>query len=192
MAEALRNDRAARAAAIDLLWRLDPPERTHLLPNAYCIVDAARDERIYPALRGFAADTRIASLYQGETARELAGVAPYLVSLGTGPKVFDWLWQNGWGNSWAIFFWSVLAFDGLRTHFRKLTIVETEERTRLVFRFYDPRVLTNFLPTCDAGQLRQMFGPLLHYQIEAEGGRCLSTFHLTGSGLAVDSARLAG
>ena len=188
----LRHDRAAKAAAVNLLWRLDPPERTQLLPNVYCIVDAARDRQIYPALRGFAADTRIASLYQGATAQELAGVAPYLVSLGTGQRVFDWLWQEGWGNSWAIFFWSVLAFDGLRNHFRRLTIVETEERERLVFRFYDPRVLSAFLPICDGPQLGQMFGPVLHYVAEAEAGRTLRTFHLSGARLAIDSSSLAG
>jgi hypothetical protein len=36
--------------------------------------------------------------------------------------------------------------------------VKTEQGKMLYFRFYDPRVLRIFLPTCDAMQLRELFG----------------------------------
>ena len=42
----------------------------------------------------------------------------------------------------------------------KLLWVRDEGQRQLYFRFYDPRVLPVFLPTCDAEQRRQVFGPV--------------------------------
>ncbi|HEY2399507.1 MAG TPA: S1 RNA-binding domain-containing protein, partial [Steroidobacteraceae bacterium] len=44
-----------------------------------------------------------------------------------------------------------------------------EQGKRLLFRFYDPRVLRPFLPSCEAGQMREMFGPVEHFAVEANG-----------------------
>ena len=38
----------------------------------------------------------------------------------------------------------------------------------MYFRFYDPRVLRIFLPTCDAAQLKEFFGPVAHFICEDE------------------------
>jgi len=46
-----------------------------------------------------------------------------------------------------------------------------ERRKRLLFRFYDPRVLLPFAETCDAAQLREIFGPVQRYLIEQTAGR---------------------
>ena len=94
----------------------------------------------------------VVCLYQGSTAQELAAIAPYLVSPGTSDRVFDWLWNEGWGEHWGIFVWSLVATATLRDHFRRLTMVQTEDRRRLLFRFYDPRVMSAFLPAGDAAQ----------------------------------------
>jgi len=112
----------------------------------------------------------VLGLYQGPTARELAGVAPYIVSLGTTNQVFDWIWNHGWGESWGIFFWSLVSMETLRDHFRRLTMVRGPEGKRMLFRFYDPRVLRVFAPICDPDQVRELFGPVTRYMMEAEGG----------------------
>jgi hypothetical protein len=168
--DSLRQNAAAKQRAIDCLWQLggkpDQPRYGYL----YAILDAARDPAIYLGLRRLSTSDQVMSLYQGPTARELAGVAPYLVSLGTGDRVFDWIWNNGWGDSWGIFFWSLVSMETLRDHFRRLTMVRGPEGQRMLFRFYDPRVLRVFAPTCDADQVKELFGPVARYMMEDEGG----------------------
>jgi hypothetical protein len=54
--------------------------------------------------------------------------------------------------------------------------VYDEEARSLIFRFYDPRVLNKFLPTCDAEQLKKFFGDVDTFF--AENGENLSSFRL--------------
>src|ERR1700761_1332141 len=114
----IRRDPAAKQRAIRELWQLDRMPGGRRQPYLYAILDAARDERIYPGLHQLADTEEIVSLYQGPTASELASVAPYLVCLGTSDRVFDWIWQEGWGESWGIFLWSLVSPQRLREHFR--------------------------------------------------------------------------
>ena len=60
--------------------------------------------------------------------------------------------------------------DTLRDHFRRLVMVRGPEGQRLLFRFYDPRVLRVFAPNCDADQVKELFGPVARYMMEEEGG----------------------
>jgi hypothetical protein len=152
-----RDDLEARERAIRTLWRLDEGEEKRL-PYVWAVLDAARDERIYPTLCEFAKTREVMPLYSGRSATELAAVAPYLVCLGNDDVVFDWIWREGWTQHWGIFLWSSALPQRLREHFRRLTMVRTEDGETLLFRFYDPRVLSAFLPTCDEGQRRQVFG----------------------------------
>jgi len=39
-------------------------------------------------------------------------------------------------------------------------VVKDERGNRLVFRYYDPRVLRVYLPTCSPSELRTVFGPI--------------------------------
>lgn len=171
-----RRDTAAKQRAITCLWQLGAAHGRERQACLYAILDAARDKRIYPGLRRLAATEEIVGLYQGPTARQLAAVAPYLVCLGTGNRVFDWIWEFGWGESWGIFLWSLVAADTLRSHFRRLTMVQGPDGRRMLFRFYDPRVLREFLPTCDAAQLGEIFGPVTAYMTETLQGDAIITF----------------
>jgi hypothetical protein len=47
-------------------------------------------------------------------------------------------------------------------------MIKTEDDQQLYFRFYDPRVLRIFLPTCDENQLREFFGPIEQFICEDE------------------------
>jgi hypothetical protein len=169
----IRRDSEAKLRAIRLLWRLDRMPGGQRQPYLHAILDAARDERIYPGLRQLAATEEILCLYQGPTANELASVAPYLVCLATGDRVFDWIWHEGWGESWGIFLWSLISPQALRDHFRRLMFIRTEEGQRLLLRFYDPRVLRVFLPTCDSAQCQELFGPVTWFACEAEFGEAV-------------------
>ena len=42
------------------------------------------------------------------------------------------------------------------------------DKSEMYFRFYDPRVLSVFLPTCSPPQVRQLFGPVSAFFVESE------------------------
>lgn len=165
----------SRARAIHHLWRAETSE-TDNDPHLHFLIDAARDRSIYPGLRELSDRVQIVSLYQGPTARELASVAPYLIKVGEIGPAFDWLWRNAWGKSWGVWVWAFGEFNELRAHFRTLTKVHTEDGQVLLFRFYDPRVLSPFLVTCDRDQLRSLFGPVSAFSMETEGGAAIEDF----------------
>ena len=134
----------------------------------YALLDAARQESIYPKVFETAQD--YCCLYPGSKGKELAYVAPYLVALSEDDAFTDWLLQTGWGDSWGIFVTSRMDIDKLDLHFRQFLKVMDEDGKQMLFRYYDPRVLRVYLPTCNAGELRQLFGPVIHFAMENETG----------------------
>lgn len=148
---------------IDHLWR--PLEGQGPL-QVYAILDAARDDGIYPKLAE--SDIECVSLYRGEKASELALVAPYLVRLGREDAFTKWLINNGWGQSWGVFLGSPVSLSELKRHLQTLLMVYNEAGTPLYFRYYDPRVLRVYLPTCNETELKTVFGPVEYYLLEDE------------------------
>lgn len=173
-----------------LLWPEAPPSSRGLSPPAvYALLDAARDERIFEGLVKHQDDIQVASLYQGQLAEDLAAVAPYIVLLQPRHPFTDWLIASGWGQSWGLFVQARLDFDEMRRHFRKFTVVWTETGKSLIFRFYDPRVLRIFLPTCTPDDLRKLFGPVERFIVEDEVpviARCLE--HRNGTLVSLPAA----
>ena len=47
-------------------------------------------------------------------------------------------------------------------------MADIEGGKRMIFRFYDPRVMRIFIPTCDAEQRTEFFGNIQHFFVEAE------------------------
>lgn len=135
----------------------------------YAVLDACDEPRV-PARVQSIRPERAASLYRGAAADELAAIAPYLVRVDT--ELLEWIAGTLWADPWGIFAITDAGFDALRTHFRKFLLVDGPEGERWYFRFYDPRVLARFLPTCDAAQLTDFFGPVSAYgwtDLEAYG-----------------------
>ncbi len=145
-------------------------------PALYMIVDAARDPGLYPGLLAREEEADMRSLYQGDTASELAEVAPYLVRLTRGSAVADWLVGEGWGRGWGILLLADDDIDAVRRHFRKFTIVNGEGGATYLFRFYDPAVLGSFLPISDEAQRAALFGPGIRFMMEDAGADALVLF----------------
>ncbi len=108
------------------------------------------------------------SLYKGDPEEDLSEVAPYLFSCIEKPQFLNWVVTTGWGKAWGVFAMSNVGFNELHRHFRRFLMVKTEDGVQLYFRFYDPRVLRIFLPTCDSLQLREFFGPVSKFVCEDE------------------------
>jgi hypothetical protein len=140
-------------------------------------LDAARDDKIYPELVN--SDIESLCLYLGEKAVELATVAPYLLELKREDPFTQWVLNNGLGKSWGIFLQSSAPFKELHRHFRKFLMVYDEEGTPLYFRFYDPRVLRVYLPTCNESELQTVFGPVTQFYVEGKEENQLIEFSCT-------------
>ena len=152
----------------DQLWRLTDQGKE---PHIYAILDAARDEQIYPAILD--SDNEYICLYRGDQAIDLADVAPYLVKLVRGDAFTNWLLTHGWGKSWGIFLASDAPFNELRQHFRTFLMIYDDKGKPLYFRYYDPRVLRVYLPTCNESELEKVFGDVSHFIIEDDGGNAM-------------------
>jgi len=168
-----------------LLALLDVPSRLGEDADAtlFCVVDTASDPLIYPALTQFAAEERIVPLYQGETAARLAAAAPYLVEPIADGELLAWLFEEMAETSWGILVWSTATLDALRAHFRSLSRVRTEDGTVMLFRLYDPRVLAAFLHSCDAAQLKTVFGPVTVFGVPVIGTDDIRMFTQSADGV---------
>lgn len=132
----------------------------------YILLDAARmSDAIDKALE---LNKSGQSLYTGKKEKMLVSVSPYLFSYQNDSAFAKWHNENGWANSWGVYVLCYIDFDTLYKHFRKFILVKTEDGDELYFRFYDPRVLRVFLPTCDEDQLKEFFGPIRAFLMEDE------------------------
>ena len=122
------------------------------------IVDCARSEQVWSTI--YASTLLRECLYTGALHPTLERAAPYLVQLELGDRHTIRLLDRGWGQSWGIFLRAGMSMHSLRRHLRKYLRVMGPGGKPLVFRYYDPRVMRVFLPTCSASQLDQVFGPI--------------------------------
>lgn len=166
------------AALLSLLFGKQATSGAQMVGELYMLLDAARDPRIYAQLMELADTVHARSLYQGDIGESLAHVSPYLVALGEDQPASRWFAEAGFGQSWGLFVTAACGFDELRRHFRKFNIVYSEDRQPLVFRFYDPRVLRCFLPTCTVDELRRFFGPIESFLAESAEADAVTRFSL--------------
>jgi pSer/pThr/pTyr-binding forkhead associated (FHA) protein len=132
----------------------------------YAILDAARDIKILALLLQYKEEHQ--SLYEGQDGAKLAQVAPYLVKLKKDSALLDTLVREGWGQSWGVYLTSSSEFANLRRHLRHFLEVKLPDGKQVYFRFYDPRVLRTYLPTCTPEETNQFFGPIKKYLVEDE------------------------
>lgn len=141
----------------------------------FALLDAARDDRVLDWLKN--SGEQYQSLYEGEKAQELEMFAPYLVRLHKQSPLLRRLVREAWGDSWGMYVTSAETAEGLRKHFRHFLMVEIEGGKQVYFRFYDPRVLRAYLPSCNPGEAQELTGPVKHYWMEDEDPNKLLRFH---------------
>ncbi len=117
-------------------------------------------------------------LYRGELKPDIAEVAPYLVRMVAGTDFCNWVLNEGWGKHWGIFAQSRYSLEEVRKHFRSFLTIHDETGKPMLFRFYDPRVLRAFLPTCTDQELKNFFGVVLNFALEDEDPNALLNYYL--------------
>jgi len=177
---------AEPAVVIEQLWQALPGEQDW---KVFAILDGARDERIYPHV--IESTLEHCCLYRGELEPDLAAAAPYLVQLEPDAPFTGWMIAQGWGDSWGIFAKAPATLPELRRHFRRFLMVYDPNGNPLYFRYYDPRVLRVYLPTCNAEETAALFGPVERYFLEAEDANVLMQYRHTGGQLMPRHVSLA-
>jgi len=139
----------------------------------FAVIDAAQDD----TARGLARSSglRMQSLYAGELGARLDHVAPHLSTFALEGQFADWLFTR-WDGNHGILLQSTAAFDKVRRHLRKFLLVKDEGGKKYRFRFYDPRVLRSFLPSCAPAEAREFFGPVAKYYAAGRSGQSVLTF----------------
>ncbi len=121
----------------------------------YAILDACDAPAVPTKVKGLGEEIGI-SLYRGEAEEDYWAIAPYLVRVD--PSLLDWIIITLWEQSWGIFVVAEADLETLRTHFRRFLTVRMPDGEKVYFRFYDPRVIQQFLPTCNDAELGEFFG----------------------------------
>jgi hypothetical protein len=157
----------------------EPRDLLALLRNTpdplFAIIDAARDPILVLTFL-HACPEEHQSLFEGPKGDELAAAAPYLIQLSPASSTLEKLVQLGWGKSWGIFLTCREPFKEVRKHFRHFLLVKMPDGKEAYFRFYDPRVLRVYLPTCKPEECQTIFGPVNTYLMEAADPSVLLTF----------------
>lgn len=122
----------------------------------YAVLDAAAEGDLLHRLR--TDRLRFSCLFEGKQPKDVARVAPYLVALRHNSEFTEWLFEQGWDRHLGIVVLSRKPFLEVLDHLRSVSYVESQEGRRLWFRFYDPRVLRAYLPTCTPIELTWFFG----------------------------------
>ena len=131
----------------------------------YALLDAAVRDSVPELLKTYGEPFQ--SLYEGKRAEELAMTAPYLVELPYESPLLSRLIADGRGGNWVTWVVSAQSLAGVRKHFRRFLTVETEDSKKFFFRFYDPRILQLFLPASTPEEIREFFGPVEVFLMEA-------------------------
>lgn len=153
---------------------------THLFGEenvrVFAVLDGALIDDLLDKLQQF--EPEYYCLYRGDLKPDMAEVAPYLVRLRPDTPFAEWVIGKGWGKNWGIYVHSPANLQAMRKHFRTFLTVYDSNGKPMLFRYYDPRVLRLYLPTCNAQELQTVFGPITSYLVESEDPKTLLRFQL--------------
>ncbi|MBX3411219.1 MAG: DUF4123 domain-containing protein [Pirellulales bacterium] len=130
------------------------------------VLDACDEPRVPSMLRPLTPS--VSCLYQGDAEINFGHEAPYLAY--ATPALFDWVYENLWLAPWGILLASSSTFSEVRQHLRRYVLVKNAQGSEMFFRFYDPRVLPMFLPTCPASEAAKFFGPIDQFYVTRRDG----------------------
>jgi hypothetical protein len=167
--------------------------RRILYGNGETQVYAVLDGASIPNLLSLLAEHQVehVCLYRGDLDPDLAQAVPYLAHLPEESSFSRLFLRGGWDQHWGILALSKEGLRALRMHFRKFLMVWGPDGKPLYFRYYDPRVLRVYLPTCNEQELRTVFGPVSRYLMEGEDPATLLKFWIESGGCKSEKVALA-
>jgi hypothetical protein len=121
-------------------------------PNVLALVDSLTQSQDSDPK----SDRLVKSMYSGKAAQQYRAIAPYLFTLT--PELLDWIVAELAGQPWGFLFHAELDFKSVRRHFRNFITVMDPQGEKMLFRFYDPRVLKMFLETANEQENISFYG----------------------------------
>ena len=120
----------------------------------YAVLDATGEPAV-PAKALELGIEKAVSLFAQSRQQDHWKYAPYLLKVDGG--LLQWIRQTVWVKPWGIFVMSNTDFVTVATHLRNLLRVRLKTGQECIFRYYDPRVLVNFLTGCTADESASFF-----------------------------------
>lgn len=136
------------------------------MPHLYVLVDMSRGAPYAYSVPSWAGG--FLSLYSGQSRIELAEVSPYIGIIEKTEDFLEEMLENSSVRSSLVLLSSAEELDLVRAHLRKFLTIALESGALMYFRYYDPRILRDFLPTCDSKQLREFFGPIDAFGVQGD------------------------
>lgn len=116
------------------------------------------------------------SLFHGTVDVKSFGKSGFIVECKKDDSLFHWMTTEAWGKSCCVFFTSRSLLDNLLKHFQKFNRVYLEDDEVVFFRYYDPRVLRVYLPTCNRKEVETFFGEVITFFAESENPEFIFEF----------------
>ncbi len=161
----------------------------------YAVVDAARDQALFRAARDDCG-LPVRWLFEPDAAPHMESVAPYVAPLEFRSKypfpgsTFLDVWAQHLGNSAGILLLSEADPDTVHAHLFEIFRAADEQDRTYFFRFYDPRVLRIYLPTCTQAEAAQFFGPIGKILVEGERSTRMLACSAHHTGVIIDDRPL--
>jgi len=154
----------------------------------YMLIDGAATRALIEHL--YDDEAEFSCLISGPLGPDMQEVAPYLVALRDGEPFTDWILEHALGENWGTVLRASLSMDELVRRYRRLLRVRGPDGDPLFFRYYDPRVLRVFLPTCEPDDLGDWFDGVRYYFAEGKAPGSLLRFTTDGDGVQTQELQL--
>jgi len=123
----------------------------------YAIVDSAIHKEFTKALH-MQEENSYKILLKEPLAQKVEEVAPYLVQLNLEEEYTQKLMEKGFATNWITYLLSHKNINALQNELQEMIMPYSEQHQKeILFRFYDPRNLTNYMLMHDAEELVEMF-----------------------------------
>lgn len=155
----------------------------------YAILDGASIPDLLDHLYGEVRPEFIC-LYPGDVEPDMAEVGPYLVRLERDAEFTAWVVEEGWGKHWGVFALAPVGMHAMRGHLQRFLFVHDATGQPLYFRYYDPRVLRVYLPSCNADEVKDIFGPVSAFVLEGENPGAMTIFRGETGTLSIQQVAL--
>jgi|SRR5579871_778576 len=157
---------------------MNPNSRPKQTLNQEELLQFARSERLYAVLDACDCpellekiptlpEDQVSCLYSNQAEEDFSAFAPYLFEVDT--VLLDWVYHIAAQKGGGVFVVSSANHDTLRKHLRRFLLVLAPNGEEMYFRYYDPRVLPQFLAVCTEPERRDLFGPVLAFGVITEG-----------------------
>lgn len=143
--------------------------------SVYSVIDGASLPELLAKLEEY--EPEHTCLFRGELPFDVAEAAPHLVKLEADSAFTKWLLERSLALPCCIYAHSTQDFLVMRQHFRSLLDAEMPDGEIVHFRYYDPRVLPVYLPTCAEEEEEVMYREFVRkYLVMNSGNNKLELF----------------